>query len=288
MDEDLEKEYYNMALYGYHEDDEYHLQYGSNEFNQLHERIQAIKPYVQRIFEQLESDPDKFPSNFIYLGYDSNFRYRRVPNKDLILNLFLGTSIEEAEKYIKNTVMYEQGSQDIDKNYVMCFRRAIPAEEPLYDNFWTKPYSSESFSGLNVEQPKDSPIRLHSVIKVTSLAELEKHGIIHSERLGSEGEITIDPNKKFEGVLFQYKDSRELFDLMRYIDNGGKTRQELLRESLERYYDRTKLQGLPIKASHIAAYALKNGVTLEDADKAMAVEIGETKIEKNGEEINGE
>ncbi len=240
------KEYYNMKLYGYHQDDEYRYKY--EEFIVLHEKIQSIQPLISKIIEQLEDDPEKFPRNFMKLSTGAKVLPCRVPNEELITNLFFNMTAEEVEKFIHNTVMYENHSSnpEIDENYVMCFRRAIPSEEPLYDNFWTTPESNEAFIGLSTEQPKDSPIRLHSVIKVTSLAQLKKHGIVDSERLGSEGEIAIDPNKKFEGVLFQYKDSRELYALRDYIDNGGITRQEMLETAQKTYYERTKLQGLPI------------------------------------------
>lgn len=68
MDKELEEEFYNMKLYGYHKDDEYYFPEGSEEFNQLHKKIEFIRPIVSKIIEELKINPQKYPSSFFKLG----------------------------------------------------------------------------------------------------------------------------------------------------------------------------------------------------------------------------
>lgn len=147
---------------------------------------------------------------------------------------------EEQFKYVENTVNYLYG-QEYDPNYVLVFRRAVPSKKTKPETFWSTEYRVPRF-GLKKEIPLNSPQRLHSVIMVSTLLALQKHGEIISDFATSDGEIIIDYNKNFENFLFMYKPFDEIYELKKYLNNGGKTIDIVLDELSKTAQDRIERQ----------------------------------------------
>lgn len=170
---------------------------------------------------------------------DNNLYIPCFEDDDFIINLINSVNIEDIPKYMINTSNYQM-RKECDENYVLCFRRAVPSVEPKPENFWSTEFI-EVTKGLQVEINNEQ--RLHSVINVTTLAELKKHGIVITTRGVSDGEIAIKPNKTFSKFLFRYKPCREFWELESYLRDGGKTRDEILGQLRESSFDRMREQG---------------------------------------------
>lgn len=161
-----------------------------------------------------------------------------------MLNLLNHVELDDVPKYIDNTSKYLM-RKECDHRFVLCFRRALPSDYPKNENFWTTDYRIASCC---LRYEISGPLRLHSVIHVTTLGKLEEHGIVNTTTGAvTDGEIAIDPNKNFDGILFRYKLSDEYDELEEYLNNGGITRQELLDKCEATKYERMKNQGLPVK-----------------------------------------
>ena len=147
---------------------------------------------------------------------------------------------EEQFKYVENTVNYLYG-EEYTPEYVLVFRRAVPSTTPKPETFWSTEYRVPRF-GLKKEIPLNSPQRLHSVIMISTLSALKKHGEILSNGATSDGEISIDYNKNFNDFLFMYKPFDEIYELKNYLNQGGKTLDEVLEELSKKAQDRIERQ----------------------------------------------
>ena len=148
---------------------------------------------------------------------------------------------EDIYKYALNTCK-KKSNMPCDNNYVLVSRRAIPSEEPKPESFWTLEHS-QAVQGLRKELPDESPLRLHSVIMISTLGRLEKHGLAETTNGVSDGEVCIDPNKPFNDFLFMYKSEEETKKLRSYLKNGGMTREETLVKLKETANERKIKQG---------------------------------------------
>lgn len=147
---------------------------------------------------------------------------------------------EEQFKYVENTVNYLYG-KEYNPDYVLVFRRAVPSIKPKPEAFWSTEYRVPRF-GLKKEIPLNSAQRLHSVIMISTLSALKKHGEIINNSATSDGEISIDYNKEFNDFLFMYKPFSEIYELKKYLNNGGKSLDEVLEELSKNAEDRIKRQ----------------------------------------------
>lgn len=137
--------------------------------------------------------------------------------------------IDQQFNYVYNTVLYLYNKENYDARYVILTRRTIPSLEDKPEQFWTSIYS-RPMNGLNIEIPKGSPQRLHSVILVTTLNALEKYGFAINHGGTTDGEIMIN-NIPFsrKDIIFVHKSSDEIENLISYLNNGGMHNSELLR-----------------------------------------------------------
>lgn len=178
--------------------------------------------------------------------YGSIIKYEFFGDMDFLTNFINKIPTDEWDKYISNTINYKGGyakKDEYDPKYVIVARRAVPSYESKPENFWTS-NANEVFRGLGNEIRKEQ--RLHSVIMISTLEKLKQHGIVCTNRGVSDGEIALDPNKTFSDFIFRYKPGRELYHLQQYIDNGGKSREEVLAELRETAVERAIAQGLPV------------------------------------------
>lgn len=178
--------------------------------------------------------------------YGSIIKYQFFGDMDFLTNFINKIPAEEWDKYISNTINYKGGyakKDEYDPKYVIVARRAVPSYESKPENFWTS-NANEVFRGLSNEIRKEQ--RLHSVIMISTLEKLNQHGRVYTNRGVSDGEIALDPNKTFSEFLFRYKPGRELSGLQQYLDNGGKSREEVLAELRETAVERAIAQGLPV------------------------------------------
>lgn len=165
-------------------------------------------------------------------------------NKDFFTNFINNIPENELKMYVENTINHSMGKQ-YDPKYVIVARRAVPSYDAKPENFWSSdPHIP--LQGLHAEVAKET--RLHTVIMVTSLKKLQEHGIVDTSNGGkSDGEIAIDPNKNFSDFLFMYKPPHEFFELVEYLENGGKKREDVLSMLKDSAIARAVNQGLPIK-----------------------------------------
>lgn len=222
----IEDEELDEQLYGVHYDvDSVMPEFFRGKLSEMSERhiLEVVKDIILK---------NKNNSHSLHCFRDDTF----------ILNLMNNVPEEDLEKYLINTLKYSL-SQECDHKYVLCFRRAIPSEYPKTENFWSTDYS-EVLSGLSAEISVEQ--RQHSVINVTTLDKLEEHGIVQTDRGVSDGEVSIDPNKDFDGIMFRFKPTLEYLALERFLNNGGVTRTEMLERLAANKYERMKAQGLPI------------------------------------------
>ena len=188
-------------------------------------------------------------------------------NDDFIVNMINNVGFEEIEKYMINTAKYnDHKNLDYDENYVLFFRRAIPSEEAKTENFWSESFN-EVAMGLRHEIQGEQ--RFHSVINVTTLKDLRNHGVVTTDRGISDGEISIDPNKNFSKFLFRYKPVSEIFELNRYLENGGISRKELLLRLEKDRIDIMKLQGLPVKNNELEKMLEENVSSDNEFDESI-------------------
>lgn len=131
-------------------------------------------------------------------------------------------------EYVENTCKYHLG-KDSDPNFVIVTRRAVPSTEPKPESFWSTEHR-QIISGLRRELPIGSPQRIHSVIMISTLGKLQNHGLAQTEGGATDGEIVITPTKDFADFLFMYKPESEMSELKQFIENGGISRQELLKQ----------------------------------------------------------
>jgi hypothetical protein len=150
----------------------------------------------------------------------------------------------EQFEYVKNTCDYYIG-RACNYDYVIVTRRAVPSETPKPEVFWTTEHRVV-ISGLRRELPEKSPQRLHSVVMVSTLGNLKRHGFSDTSGGSSDGEIVIDPNKNFSDFLFMYKPEYEIKYLDSYLKDGGITREALLLELKKTANKRMRLQGLEV------------------------------------------
>lgn len=180
--------------------------------------------------------------------YGPIIKYQFFGDMDFLTNFINKIPAEEWDKYISNTINYKEGyakKDEYNPQYVIVARRAVPSYESKPENFWTS-NADEVFRGLSNEVRKEQ--RLHSVIMISTLEKLNQHGRVYTNRGVSDGEIALDPNKTFSDFLFRYKPCRELYSLQQYLDNGGKSREEVLAELRETAVERAIAQGLPVNA----------------------------------------
>lgn len=147
---------------------------------------------------------------------------------------------EEQFNYVENTVNYLYG-EEYNPEYVLVFRRTVPSITPKPETFWSTEYRTPRF-GLKKEIPLNSPQRLHSVIMISRLSALKEHGEIISNSATSDGEISIDYSKNFDNFLFMYKPFDEIYELKNYLNNGGKTLDEVIDELSKKAQDRIERQ----------------------------------------------
>ena len=179
--------------------------------------------YEDAVFESIDGNLSKMNENQVKeyieqirsLNKEKNYDLPCFDNEDFIVNIINNIDIDEIEKYMLNTKEYIM-HHECDKNYVLLFRRAIPSDEPITENFWTTNFN-EVFRGLSMEISGDQ--RIHSVINIATLDSLERHGVVVTDRGVTDGEVAIDPNKNFNSFLFRYKPWIENFEL---IDNYAK------------------------------------------------------------------
>lgn len=179
-------------------------------------------------------------------------------NKDFFTNFINSIPLEEQDQYVENTINYAFRNKDnkqYDPNYVIVARRAVPSYESKPENFWSVD-PNEPLNGLGNEIPKEQ--RLHSVIMVSTLGRLIKHGIVTTNRGVSDGEVAINPNKNFSDFLFMYKPQREFYQLVDYLENGGIKREELLEQLRATATERAIRQGLPIEVKSKTSISLDN------------------------------
>ena len=222
------------------------------ENDELNEELYGIPCYAEDIYPsiyrgKISKISDKrlveLVKYFMELNEESKYSLMSFMHEDFLVNLINNVEIDDISNYLINTMKYHLG-KECNHEYVLCFRRAIPSEYPKTENFWSNEFG-EVYNGLTPEII--GPQRLHSVINVTTLDKLEKHGIVFTGKGVSDGEIAIDPNKNFDSILFRYKPISEYYELLEFLKNGGITRKELLEELYENRYERMKKQGLPIE-----------------------------------------
>lgn len=197
--------------------------------------------------------------------YGSIIKYEFFGDMDFLTNFINKIPAEEWDKYVSNTINYKDGyakKDEYDPKYVIVARRAVPSYESKTENFWTS-NANEVFRGLSNEVRKEQ--RLHSVIMISTLEKLNQHGRVYTNRGVSDGEIALDPNKPFSDFLFRYKPGRELYRLQQYLDNGGKSREEVLAELRETAVERAIAQGLPVNTEE----ASKNNSLYEEESEEL-------------------
>ncbi len=175
---------------------------------------------------------------------DGDFSLEAFDNDDFLINMINNVDLNEIPKYLDNTFKYARRG-DYDPNFVLCFRRAIPTEEEKTENFWSTNFN-EVLNGLRAEISEEQ--RILSAINVTTLNQLEKHGIVTTNRGISDGEIAIDPNKNFPSTsfLFRYKPWKESVHLKSLLEKGAISREQVLSKLKENNLLRMKEQGLPV------------------------------------------
>lgn len=208
---------------------------------------------------------------------------------DFLTNFVNNVPSKEWDKYISNTINYKDGyakKEEYDSKYVIVARRAVPSYESKPENFWTS-NENEVFRGLSNEIRKE--YRLHSVIMISTLEKLEQHGRVITNRGVSDGEIAIDPNKTFSEFLFRYKPGREIVSLIQYLENGGKSREEVLAELRETAIERAIAQGLPINTENHSknnlSYEGKNS-ELEGEDSSLWISLDDIESATSSQTIS--
>lgn len=198
--------------------------------------------------------------------YGSIINYEFFGDMDFLTNFINKIPAEEWDKYVSNIINYKDGyakKDEYDPKYVIVARRAVPSYESKPENFWTS-NANEVFRGLSNEVRKEQ--RLHSVIMISTLEKLNQHGRVYTNRGVSDGEIALDPNKAFSDFLFRYKPGRELYSLQQYLDNGGKSREEVLAELRKTAMERAIAQGLPVNTEETS----KNNSLYEEESEELA------------------
>lgn len=144
---------------------------------------------------------------------------------------FLKTIPEEEQfNYVKNTAKYGTNSLNgYDPNYVIVTRRAVPSLEAKPEQFWSTEHR-EILMGLTQEIPHKSAQREHSVIMVSTLGNVQKHGRAMHWGGFTDGEI-VTSSKPFseDEMLFVYKPINELYSFCSYMQSGGIKNEEILK-----------------------------------------------------------
>lgn len=147
---------------------------------------------------------------------------------------------DEWINYVRNTNEYHtyydgKRSKDYDPRYVLVTRRAVPSEKGKPEPYWSDEHSVARL-GLKREMPQGSSQRIHSEIMVTTLGKLINHGLdIKTDGGHSDGEIMIDSSKPFVDILFSYKPENEKLERDEYLNNGGESKETVLRNLENRY-----------------------------------------------------
>ena len=202
------------------------------------------------VAERMEDEYSDKEKEDIVRKWENRFgklKHTFFTDEDFLTNFINRVPSEDWEKYIENTLNYNEGyakKGEYDPKYVIVARRAVPSYEGKPENFWTS-NANEVLRGLGYEIREEQ--RLHSVINISTLDKLIEHGIVSTTRGVSDGEISIDPNKTFSEFLFRYKPMREFVRLYEYLEKGGKSREEVLNELRATATERAIQQGLPIK-----------------------------------------
>ena len=197
--------------------------------------------------------------------YGPIIKYHFFGDMEFLTNFINKIPAEEWDKYVSNTINYKGGyakKDEYDPKYVIVARRAVPSYESKPENFWTS-NANEVFRGLSNEVRKEQ--RLHSVIMISTLEKLNQHGRVYTNRGVSDGEIALDPNKTFSDFLFRYKPRSELYSLQQYLNNGGKSREEVLEQLRETAVERAIAQGLPVNAEETS----KNNSLYEEENEEL-------------------
>lgn len=225
------------------------------------------------VVDELEDKFSEEAKNAIKSKWQQKFGNRWtqtvVADEDFFTNFINSVPKEEQEKYIKNTIDYDNGYGNkslYDPNYVLVTRRAVPSYESKPENFWSVD-PKETLMGLKSEINKEQ--RMHSVIMVTTLQKLINHGIVITNRGVSDGEIAIDPNKNFNQFLFMYKPQGEFYSLVNFLEKGGISREELLTQLRNTAVERAIKQGLPLNQPE----ALPNVYPSDDDIQEMLDEL---------------
>ena len=175
------------------------------------------------------------------LGRDDALDFTVFKDADFLREFLNVIPLDEQFNYVLNTYNLYMG-KPYNAEYAIVTRRAVPSDTPKPEAFWTIEHR-EVKTGLTNEMPNGSPQRLHSVIMVSTIGRLAKHGYAYTENGGSDGEIVIDPTKPFNDFLFMYKPENEIEELKKYLNNGGISREELLEEFRKTASNRLDAQG---------------------------------------------
>lgn len=174
------------------------------------------------------------------IGEKDALNYTVFRDKEFLENFLDHFSQEEGYLYALNTYKYFMKDKSFDPKYVIFTRRAVPSKEPKPEAFWTSEHRV-ALVGLKNEIPK--PQRYYTVIMVTTLDKLLNHGLAETFGGASDGEIVINPQIPFNDFLFLYKPKRENIELAEYINNGGKSCEEVLMELKATADERKEQQG---------------------------------------------
>lgn len=151
-------------------------------------------------------------------------------DKTFLMEFLKSIPEEEQFNYVKNTANYETNSLNgYDPNYVIVTRRAVPSLEAKPEQFWSTEHR-EVLMGLTQEIPHKSAQREHSVIMVSTLGNVQKHGTAMHWGGFTDGEI-VTSSKPFseDEMLFVYKPINELYSFCSYMQSGGIKNEEILK-----------------------------------------------------------
>ena len=151
-------------------------------------------------------------------------------DKTFLIEFLKSIPEEEQFNYVKNTANYETNSLNgYDPSYVIVTRRAVPSLEAKPEQFWSTAHR-EILMGLTQEIPHKSAQREHSVIMVSTLGNVQKHGRAMHLGGSTDGEI-VTSSKPFseDEMLFVYKPINELYSFCSYMKSGGIKNEEILK-----------------------------------------------------------
>ncbi len=161
------------------------------------------------------------------------------------VDCFLRVVPNESEqlKYVENTCNYVSGKRSYNPDYVLVSRRSVLGDKPKPEAFWTTQHSV-AYCGLRKEIPE--PVRYFTSIMISTLGKLEKHGLSETNGGSSDGEVVIDRTKPFSDFLFIYQLPQDKEKMDRYIKNGGKSKQQILKHYADTVASRSRAQGFEL------------------------------------------